>query len=157
MNKQLTIGVGIIIMIAVGTTITTTILPAASISMPTLQKSAVGGFGGGVDDRKAPIATSEDKIYIAWWTNKTGNDEVNFRASTDNGATFTDKINLSNSTSAESQDVEIAADGDNVIISWWERNATSNEPVLRLSTDDGATFGPLLRLAANGTIGGEGG
>jgi len=108
-------------------------------------------------ERKAPIATSGDNTYIAWWTNRTGNDEVMFRASTDGGATFTDKINLSDSTGAESQDVEIAADGDNVIVTWWERNATSNEPVLRISTDNGETFGSLLRLAANGTIGGEGG
>jgi hypothetical protein len=120
-----------------------------------VRRSSLGGFGGGVDDvrDKAPIATSGDNTYIAWWTNRTGNDEVNFRASTDGGATFTDKINLSNSTDAESQDVEIAADGDNVIITWWERNATSNEPVMKVSTDNGATFGPLLKLAANGTIG----
>lgn len=44
-----------------------------------------------------------------------------FRASSDGGATFADKINLSNSTNAESQDVEIAADGENVIVTWWER------------------------------------
>lgn len=80
-----------------------------------------------------------------------------FRASPDGGASFADKINLSNSTGAESQDVEIAADGDSVIVTWWERNSTSNEPVLRISTDSGETFGSLLRLAANGTIGGEGG
>ena len=120
-----------------------------------VRRSSLGGFGGGVDDvrEKAPIATSGDSIYIVWPTNRTGNDEVNFRASTDGGATFADKINLSNSTDAESQDVEIAADGDNVVITWWERNATSNEPVIRKSTDNGATFGPLLKLAANGTIG----
>jgi hypothetical protein len=76
-----------------------------------------------------------------------------FRASTDGGTTFTDKINLSNSTDAESQDVEIAADGDNVIISWWERNQTAEEPVARISSDNGATFGPILRLATNGTLG----
>jgi len=104
---------------------------------------------------KAPIAISGDNIYIAWPTNSTGNDEVTFRASTDSGATFSDKINLSNSTGAESQDVEIAADGDNVIVTWWERNQTAEEPVVRMSTDNGATFGPLLKLAANGTIGGE--
>ena len=37
---------------------------------------------------KAPIATSGDNIYIAWWTNKTGNNEVMFRASTDGGVTL---------------------------------------------------------------------
>ena len=76
-----------------------------------------------------------------------------FRASTDGGAIFADKINLSNTADADSQDVEIAADGDEVIVSWWERNATSDEPVLRASVDNGLTFGPLLQLATNGTIG----
>jgi hypothetical protein len=47
---------------------------------------------------QAPIATSGNNTYIAWWDNKTGNDEVMFRASTDGGKTFWDKINLSNST-----------------------------------------------------------
>jgi len=37
------------------------------------------------------------------------------------------------------------------------RNATSNEPVARISTDSGKTFGPLLKLSDNGTIGGSGG
>jgi hypothetical protein len=75
-----------------------------------------------------------------------------FRASTDGGATFADKINLSNSTDAKSQDVEIAADGDNVVISWWERNQTSEEPVMIVSNNNGQAFGPLLKLATNGTI-----
>jgi hypothetical protein len=102
----------------------------------------------------APIATSDNNIYIAWSTNKTGiNDEVMFRASTDGGKTFGDKINLSNSTNADSQDVQIDTSGDRVFVTWWERNATSNEPVARISTDNGKTFGPLLKLGANGTIG----
>jgi len=76
-----------------------------------------------------------------------------FRSSNDGGTTFADKINLSNSTGIESQDVEIAAEGDNVIVTWWERNQTAEEPVARISMDNGATFGPLLKLATNGTIG----
>ena len=85
--------------------------------------------------------------------NSQGNDEVIFRASSDGGATFGDKINLSNTTNANSQDVEIAADGDNVIVTWWERNQTAENPVLRMSSDNGATFGPLLKLSNNGSIG----
>src|SRR5215207_1297319 len=96
-----------------------------------------------------------ENVYIAWWTNKTANnnDEVLFRASTDGGATFGDKINLSNTTAAESQDAEMAGEGGNVVVTWWERNQTADEPVARISTDNGATFGPLLKLATNGTIG----
>jgi hypothetical protein len=36
------------------------------------------------------------------------------------GVTFADKINLSNTTAADSIAAEIAADGSNVIITWWE-------------------------------------
>jgi hypothetical protein len=105
----------------------------------------------------APIATSGNNIYIAWWTNQSGNDEVMFRASTDGGKTFGDKINLSNSTKADSQDAHIDASGDKVFVTWWDRNATSEEPLLRTSTDMGATFGPILKLSTNGTIGSSSG
>jgi hypothetical protein len=106
---------------------------------------------------RAPIATSDNNVYITWWTNKTGNFEVMFRASTDNGVTFGDKMNLSNTTEADSDDAEIAASGNSVYVTWWERNDTSDTPVARVSNDNGATFGPLLMLATNGTIGGGGG
>jgi hypothetical protein len=39
-----------------------------------------------------------------------------------------------------------------MIVSWWETNSTSIEPVIIFSNDHGSTFGPVLRLAANGTI-----
>ena len=47
----------------------------------------------------------------------------------------------------------MAADGDSVFISWWERNQTSQEREARISSENGLTFGLLLKLAANGTIG----
>jgi hypothetical protein len=104
---------------------------------------------------KAPSVVSGDNIYIAWWTNNTenGNEEVMFRASSDGGATFSNKTNLSNTTDADSWRVEIAGEGDNVIVSWWETNQTSDTPVARVSNDGGETFSPMLRLATNGTIG----
>jgi hypothetical protein len=104
---------------------------------------------------KASVAVSGDNIYIAWWTNKTGNDEVMLRISNDAGGTFGEKINLSNTTTTDSVDAEVAADGSNVVVTWWERNQTSNEPATRVSSDNGLTFGPILKLAANGTISGD--
>jgi hypothetical protein len=108
-----------------------------------------------VERKLAPVVVSGDNIYIAWWTNKTenGNQEVMFRASNDAGATFSNKTNLSNTTDADSWRVEIAGEGDNVVVSWWETNQTSDIPVARVSNDGGQTFGPLLMLAANGTLG----
>jgi hypothetical protein len=107
-------------------------------------------------NRKAPITTSGDNVYIAWWTNKTGNNEVMFRASTDNGATFGDKINLSNST-VNSERAEIGTSGKNVFVTWWETSNGKDVPMLRVSTDNGKTFGPILNLSTNGTIGSSGG
>ena len=108
-------------------------------------------------DKKAPVIISGDNAYVVWSNDQNipnNNSEVLFRSSADGGVTFADKINLSNTTAADSIAAEIAADGSNVIITWWEHNATSEEPVVRVSTDSGATFGPMLRLATNGTIGG---
>ncbi len=105
---------------------------------------------------KAPAVISGDNIYIVWFTDKgtvNSNGEVIFRASNDNGATFGDKINLSNSNNTDSIDAEIAAEGDNVVVTWWGRaNATHTEPVARISADNGATFGPIIMIATNGTI-----
>jgi hypothetical protein len=128
-----------------------TILTIAAIS--TIVQSVDGKAFLPSNFAKAPITTSGDKIYVSWWDNMTGNNEVMFRASTDGGKTFGDKMNLSNSTNAESQDVQINASGDRVFVTWWERNATSNEPLLRTSTDKGATFGPVMKLSTNGSIG----
>ena len=55
-----------------------------------------------------------------------------FRASTDAGKTFGDKINLSNTTDSESSEVEIDSDADNVVVTWWETNDTSSVPVMRV-------------------------
>ncbi len=109
-----------------------------------------------VVEPKAPMAASQDgnNVYIVWWTNKSENWEVMFRASNDGGQTFGDKINLSNSSDTESQNAEIVAAGNNVFVSWWEISAEtgSSESVLRVSNDAGQTFGPMIMLGVNGTI-----
>lgn len=109
-----------------------------------------------VVEPKAPMAVSQDgnNVYIVWWTNKSENWEVMFRASNDGGQTFGDKINLSNSSDTESQNAEMVAAGNNVFVSWWETSPEtgSSESVLRVSNDAGQTFGPMIMLGVNGTI-----
>jgi hypothetical protein len=138
----------IVVILAATVVTTTTILTsfqrAAAFIMPVEDRTG--------DRKAAPIATSGDNVYVAWWTNKTGNDEVMFKASADNGKTFGDKMNLSNTINSQSQDVSIAASGNNVYVSWWERNATSNEPVMRVSNDNGKTFGDTIELSNNTTL-----
>lgn len=144
MNTKIILGV--IMLITLGTTIGVT---------PVLQQQAVAGrwdTSSLRSDPQAPPAITGENVYVAWWTNKTGNDEVIFRASNDKGQTFGDKINLSNTTDADSTRVEIDSDDDSVVVTWWETNQTSDTPVMKVSNDFGKTFGPLLKLAGNGTI-----
>ena len=142
MNKKLVLVV--IVMITLGAAIiatTTTIQQADAVT-------SKRDFQGGTQ-----TSIFENDVYVAWWTNKSGNDEVMYRLSSDAGKTFTDKVNLSNTPNSDSVDVEISADEGRVAVSWWERNQTLNEPVIRISNDNGKTFGPVLKLASDGPIG----
>ena len=145
MNKNSVIrGIAILAVIPLLTTMTIAVTSPKDALAPSCPRC---GF--------APVAITGDNVYVAWWTNNTANknEEVNFRASTDGGQTFGEKINLSNTTDKDSSRVEIDADADSVVVTWWESNQTSDTPVMRVSNDNGATFGPLLTLATNGTIG----
>jgi hypothetical protein len=103
-----------------------------------------------VEEDFVPIATSgNNNVYVVWPSNKTTADfEIMFKASSDGGKMFSPKINLSNSPGIDSERPQIAAAGNNVYVTWWERtNATSNEPVMKISTDNGKTFGQLIMLS----------
>ena len=115
------------------------------------QGKAKGKNKHNVEEDFVPIATSgNNNVYLAWPSNKTTSYfEIMFKASTDGGKTFGSKINLSNSTGIDSERPQIAAAGNNVYVTWWERaNQTSNEPVLRVSNDNGKTFGEKIMLSA---------
>lgn len=101
----------------------------------------------------APMATSGNNVYIVWPSNATGYLEISFRASSDNGQTFADKINLSNTPNVDSTDPQIATSGNYVYISWWEDYGNGTRvPFFRTSNDNGQTFGLALSLSNNGPI-----
>ena len=139
------------------------ILVTAGTTFSILQSAAglMGDASVRITEPKAPMVASGDNLYIVWWTNKSGNWEVMFRASNDAGETIGDKINLSNSIDADSQNAEMVAQDDNVYVSWWETSTNpankTSESVLRISNDNGATFGPILMLGDNGTLSAGGG
>ena len=99
--------------------------------------------------RGGTIAISGSNVYAAWWNNKTGDFEVMFRASADNGHTFGPKINLSNSPGVDSTAAQIGAEGKNVYVIWWETSSSGHtaEPFLRISYDNGKTFGEKVMLS----------
>jgi hypothetical protein len=59
---------------------------------------------------------------------------------------------LSNSTGIESSRAEIEASGNNVYVSWWDKVDGRDQPMMRVSNNNGQTFGPVINLGTNGTI-----
>ena len=145
---------GIVVAYAILAAASTTLLSSFQI----IVASAFSDPGQGSRAEKAPVVVSGggNNIYVVWGTDKNTvnkNGEIMFRVSTDGGKTFSNKINLSNYTNANAIDQMISVDGDTIAVTWWEHNQTANIPVMRISTDNGQTFSPILKLAANGTIG----
>ncbi len=101
---------------------------------------------------KAASATLVNDIYVFSFSNKTGNDEIMFRSSTDGGSTFTNTVGLTNSTIPNLKDVEISADDKNIIISWSERKASGNQSLTDTLLNDGVTLGIVLLRLPNETI-----
>jgi hypothetical protein len=152
----------IVVITAIGIFVTVaaaTSFPTATVTTTFIQSAEAYADPTILREPKAPMAASQDgnNVYVVWWTNRSGNWEVMFRASNDGGHTFGDKINLSNSPDTQSQTAEIIAIGNNMVfITWWELNENvhphTNESVLRVSTDAGQTFGPVINLGTNGTV-----
>jgi hypothetical protein len=143
MKEKTPFGV-IIVVITLATTI------AATPALIQIQSAyASGGEVVSSNFRGGTIAVSGSNVYAAWWNNKTGDFEVMFRASTDNGHTFGPKINLSNSPGVASTDAQVGAEGKNVYVIWWETSSSGHtaEPFLRISYDNGKTFGEKVMLS----------
>jgi hypothetical protein len=98
---------------------------------------------------RASIAVSGDNVYLTWWDNKTGNNEVFFAASNDGGKSFGKEINLSNAKGG-SADSQVSAQGNNVYVTWWD-NKTGNWQVFsKASNDNGKTFADIISLKSIG-------
>src|SRR3990172_12758643 len=92
------------------------------------------------------ISTSGNYVYAVWQDITSGNNEIFFANSTDNGATFDPDgpFNLSNSPGSSTLP-KIASAGNNVYVTWIE----GNEILFRASTNNGASFGIPIPLSTN--------
>src|ERR671931_229099 len=130
------------------------IIIGASILILPQQSSAVVMSSEGrslvYSSPRASIAASGSNVYVSWWDNRTaGNNEIFLARSTDNGQTFGDAINLSNSTGG-SADNQITAKDNNVYVAWWDNKTGNWEVYSRSSTDGGETFSEPVMIQGIG-------
>jgi hypothetical protein len=95
------------------------------------------------------IAAHGNNVYAIWADDTSGNREVLFIRSGDNGSNFDTIKNLSNSTS-DSFNQEIAVFGDNVYVIWLDQTEGDKAKILLKASDDGgATFGGTVNISSN--------
>ena len=119
-----------------------------------LRKSSDGGitFGNAtnlsdnVGNSQSPQIQALGNItFVVWQDNRTGNDEIYLRKSSDGGITFGNATNLSDNV-GNSQSPQIQALG-NITFVVWQDNSTGNDEIyLRKSSDGGITFGDKQRI-----------
>jgi hypothetical protein len=96
------------------------------------------------------IAVSGTNVYVVWQadSDSTGNQDIFFKRSSDNGATFGDTVNLSNDM-AGSGNPFIAASGNIVHVAWGGTTPGDNDIFYSKSTDAGTTFKGMKNLSNN--------
>lgn len=101
------------------------------------------------------IAANNNNVYVAWQENlATG--EVYFNASSTRGTSFISSaaINLSNSASHDSEDIDIDVYQNNVYIVWHNNTSTANEEKIQFirSTNNGTSFESVLDISGDQTF-----
>src|ERR671919_440205 len=98
------------------------------------------------------IAAYDEKVHVAWIDNSLGNKEILLARSIDNGTTFSEAINLSNTTNTNSRNLELSAFDNNVYAVWLDEDERGNGIILfKGSNDGGESFGNSITIARNVT------
>ena len=98
------------------------------------------------------IAAYDEKVHVAWIDNSLDNKEILFARSVDNGITFSEAINLSNTLNTNSRNLELSAFENNVYAVWLDEDEQGNGIILfTASNDGGETFGNPITIARNVT------
>jgi hypothetical protein len=98
------------------------------------------------------IAAYDEKVHVAWIDDSLGNKEILLARSIDNGTTFTEAINLSNTANTNSRNLELSAFENNVYAVWLDEDEQGNGIILfKASNDGGETFGNPITIAHNVT------
>jgi hypothetical protein len=103
--------------------------------------------GNSTDSR---ISVYQNNVYLIWTDDTTGNKDIYFKRSVDNGTTFGSTENLSNNP-GNSTNAQIALSQDNVYLVWSDDTSGNGDIYFKRSVDNGTTFGSTENLSLNNT------
>jgi hypothetical protein len=98
----------------------------------------------------AQIGVNQDNVYLVWTDDTTGNKDIYFKRSVDNGSTFGSTVNLSNNP-GNSTDAQIALFQNNFYLVWTDDTSGNGDIYFKRSVDNGSTFGTTENLSINNT------
>lgn len=94
------------------------------------------------------IEISGSNVYVVWEDDSPGNFDIFFTMSADNGVSFTNTINLSN-TPGISAAPQIAISGNNVYVVWSDDTAGNSGIFFAKSSDNGVSFDKAVNISAS--------
>ena len=94
------------------------------------------------------ITASGASVYVVWRDNSSGNDDIYFSASADNGTSFSSIENLSDNI-GRSDEAQITAVGANVYVVWRDNSSGKDQIYFKRSSDNGNSFYPTEDLSNN--------
>jgi hypothetical protein len=83
-----------------------------------------------------PRIALTNPIHVTWEDNASGTYEILYSRSVDNGETFTDPVNLSNTAGRDSVDHELVTDGSSVHVVWVDFKTGNGDIYYRNSVND---------------------
>jgi hypothetical protein len=92
------------------------------------------------------ISAYNDNVYVVWVDDTSGNGEVLFAKSDDNGSTFGDATSLTDDPS-DSFHPELAVSGSNVYVVWLDEDNEGSRIMFMASADGGETFGRAMVIS----------
>ncbi len=98
------------------------------------------------------LAVFENNLYIVWQDDTSGNFDILLAASTDNGSTFSEPVNVSNNDGTSTEPMlAVSSTGANIYTIWSDNeiDSSNNEIYLSTSTDNGVTFGCPINLSGD--------
>ena len=90
--------------------------------------------------RSPQISSEGNNVYVVWFDDTPGNNDIFTARSTDGGLTFSDPENISEENTGSSTLPQISSEGNNVYVVWQDNTPGNDDIFFAVSTDGGLTF-----------------
>src|SRR5918994_4847653 len=120
--------------------------PPSANAQPSTNSSPQNLSNSPGNSTDAQIAVNQNNVYVLWSDDTTGNGDIYFKRSADNGTNFGSTENLSNSP-GKSTDAQIAVNQNNVYVIWSDGTTGNGDIYFKRSADNGTNFGSTENLS----------